>query len=280
MSSTPEPGAYPPARHILRDLAPRIERQAGETTLLQPIADSLLDASGAIRAGVLAMDVDVLAGDVALRGVHPNWVATSGLSLQLDRAPGSGTIRLRPRALRQGRTTSVVEVALEHVESGAPVGLSTTSFSVLPSREGFQRQTHWIDHPEPVVAFGGDAPDFDCPIAEAIGIRGDVADPAFTALDRVDDYVVNSLGALQGGVAAILLDAAAERFAAAAIGGPARLRHLEIHYLKLGRVGPIRATTREVATLSGGARLLRVELRDAGRDDVLLSVANGVADPA
>ena len=76
-----------------------------------------------------------------------------------------------------------------------------------------------------------------------------------------------------------LAEAAAEHAATARLGRPARVRHLEIHYLKLAKVGPVRADVRRLAELEGGSALLRVELRDEGQDDALLSVANVLADP-
>ena len=275
---SPETADYPPPHHITRDLAPRLVHDDAGTTLLQPIAPEIVDAAGRLRAGVAAMAADIVAGDAALRAVTPDWIATSGLSLQLGPLPSSGTLRLQTRLLRRGRTTAVIELDVDAIEAEAAVGRGTATFAVLPTRTDFQRQTHWIDDPTPSVSFGGDAPSFEKPLLEALGVRFEMNDPAIARID-MSDYVVNSLGAMQGGVVALLIDAAAERFARSLIGGDVRLAQLEIHYLKLGKVGPIRAQARCTGELAGGGRLLRVELRDEGRDDALLTVASVVADP-
>ena len=83
----------------------------------------------------------------------------------------------------------------------------------------------------------------------------------------------------EGGVAALFAEATAEHAAHARFGGLVRVRQIEIHYLKLAKVGPVRAEVRRIAELSGHTSLWRVELRDEGREDVLLTVANVMTDP-
>ncbi len=271
--------AYPPPHHILRDLAPVIERDADGATLWLPIVPELHDATGRVRAGVVATAVDILGGEAAMRAVAPGWIATSSLSLQVDTLPAEGMLRLRSRVLRQGRSTVVIEIDVDAPPPGHAAALATISFAALPARTEFQRQRHWIADPEPRTTFGAEAPSLAGPLLETLGLRFDASDPDVARLDMAE-YVVNSLGAMQGGVVAILAEAAAEHSATARLGRPTRVRHLEVHYLKLAKVGPVRADVRTLAELAGGARLLRVELRDEGRDDVLLTIANVLADPA
>jgi len=75
----------------------------------------------------------------------------------------------------------------------------------------------------------------------------------------------------------MLLDAAGDHHAAHELGGPTRIRSLEIHYMRLARVGPIRATARTIGTI-GSALLVRVELTDEGQDDQLATVASLVVE--
>ncbi len=274
----PHEAVYPPEQHVTRDLAPRLVHDGTGATLLQPIAPELLDAQGCVRFGVVAMGADIIAGDAALRAVTPDWIATSSLSLQLAHLPRGGTLRIGSTLLRKGRTTAVLELALDVAEDATPVGRGTATFAVLPTRTDFQRQTHWIDDPDPNVSFGGEAPSFGKPLLEALGVRFDPNDPSVARID-MSDYVVNSLGAMQGGVVAMLVDAAADHFAQSLLARPVRLAQVEIHYLKLGKIGPIRAQARDAGALGGGGRLLRVELRDEGQDDALLTVASVLADP-
>jgi acyl-coenzyme A thioesterase PaaI-like protein len=88
----------------------------------------------------------------------------------------------------------------------------------------------------------------------------------------VGDYVRNSVGALLGGAVVALVDAAAEAVASARMEADVATRDLQVHFLALGRVGPIRSRARWLAGDARDARL-RVELVDAGQDVRLVSVA-------
>jgi acyl-coenzyme A thioesterase PaaI-like protein len=86
---------------------------------------------------------------------------------------------------------------------------------------------------------------------------------------------VNSLGALQGGVAALLATLAAEAAGGAALGGACVARDLALHYLSLARESPARTSSRVLRRGASGA-LLRVESRDgAGRLTTFASVGVG-----
>lgn len=275
--------SYPPDHHIVRDLAPIIERDDDASTIFLPIVPALLDDSGRLRVGVAATAVDIICGESAIRSVLPDWVATLSLSLQVGVMPPSGTFAATPRILRQGRTTLIQEVEMTHVESGAEIGLGTVSFSILPGRSDKLVRAHWVEQAEPRTTFAGDGAGFSKPLHETLGLRFDAKDLSVVHAD-VDSYVVNTLGAMQGGVLAMLVDAAGDRHASADAdgigqGGPAQIRSLEIHYLKLARVGPIRATARTVGQLGSG-RIVRVELRDEGQADQLVTVASLVIERA
>jgi hypothetical protein len=83
----------------------------------------------------------------------------------------------------------------------------------------------------------------------------------------LDDYVRNTFGALQGGVAAVLGEAAM----LAATGRP--LAALAVRYRSLGRTGPFRT---EVDRMAGGlGEVLRATLRDCGADGAVVAVASG-----
>ena len=109
------------------------------------------------------------------------------------------------------------------------------------------------------------------PILEAMNVVFPPDDPA-TAEIAVDPYLQNTLGALQGGVVAILMESAAERLATSILAGIVRTRGLELQYLKLGRKGPIFARARVLARTPAGL-VARVELFDRGDADALLTVA-------
>ena len=87
----------------------------------------------------------------------------------------------------------------------------------------------------------------------------------------LDDYVRNTFGALQGGVAAVLGEAAM----IAATGRP--LAALAVRYRSLGRTGPFRT---EVDLLPGAlGQVARATLRDLGAAGAVVAVATGRLAP-
>ncbi len=272
------PPAFPPSHHLTRDLAVRIRRDDDGATLTLPIGPALLDGSGRVRTGVVAMIADIISGEAAIREALPGWIATLGLSLQVGVLPGEGHLAARARKIRKGRTTLVFEVDLEHVETGSEVGLSTITFSLLPARNELQARAAWAEEPEPETDFATADSGFAAPLLDAIGFAPKAGDPSIARAEKTD-YVGNTLGAMTGGVVAILAEAAADHFAASELGGATRVRSLEIHFLRLAKTGPIRAEARTLGRLASGL-IVRVELRDEGRDDALTTLATVVVDRA
>ena len=272
------PSAFPPPRHLTRDLAVRIRRKDGTATLTLPIVPALLDRSGRLRIGVAAMVADIISGEAAVREALPGWIATLGLSLQAGELPGDGHLTARARKIRKGRTTVVFEVDLAHEETGADVGLSTLTFSLLPARTELQSRATWAEEPAPETDFASEDSGFASPLLDAIGLEIDPDDPSVARAPK-NDYVGNTLGAMTGGVVAIVAEAAADHFAASELGGTTRVRSLEIHFLRLAKNGPVRAKARTIGRLAS-ARIVRVELRDEGRDDEVTTLATVVVDRA
>ena len=269
---------YPPSHHLLRDLRIVVERQASEVIGRLEVETAIVDATGRPRVGVLATLVDVVAGEVAIRSVLPGWTATSDLSLQLDDLPNEGAIEARPQILRSGQQTVVVEVALCSAADANQLGIATVGFAILKARNEDQKGGHWADAPQARTEFALADTLLEVPILDAVGVEFGSANPAVAHLG-LQPYLRNSLGALQGGAVAILIEAAAEKFAASMLDGALQVRSLAIHYLKLARVGPVRAESRVIARTRGGL-LIRVELFDEGASEVLLTVATIQVDEA
>ena len=224
---------------------------------------------GGVSAGVLGVAVDVLGGNLSLRAVQPDWCVTSTLSLHLLR-PLTGDYVVRGEPLRAGRTQVVLDVRVEDAGGGGqPAAVATMTFTRIPRRED---TLDWIEPGEGRTVFAEAGSSLRAPFAEQLGCR--VLDAAAGVVELpVSDYVRNSVGALQGGAVVALVDAAAEAVAGARMAERVVTRDVEVHYLALGRVGPIRTQAEWLAGDADTARL-RVELRDTGQDDRLLSVAN------
>jgi uncharacterized protein (TIGR00369 family) len=115
------------------------------------------------------------------------------------------------------------------------------------------------------------------PFHQAIGLR--VLDAASGALEiPLAPYVVNSVGALQGGVVVALADASAEHAGRALLGREVATSDLSVHYLALGREGPL-YTRAALLRRDADAALFSIELRDAGQDGRLAAVATARVGP-
>ncbi len=307
---------YPPAKHILGDLGIEAEVTTLTTAAVRIRATpAVLDAAGGVRAGVLAILVDVVGGAVAIRSVLPDWMATADLTLQMVGLADGPFVEARATILRRGRTTLVVEALVfnvaedgpevgEPVVDGAPgpVAWATMTFTILPGRGGASTMARPAEPPVRWV-FEGEA--LAVPVVDALsisvldGAAGRVSMPAL-------EYAANSFGAVQGGVMALLADVAGAEAVGAAhsahtahsdhaahsdheahsdLGAPVVVTDLQVAYLSLGRVGPIESRTTVFDSDRGHPpRSATVELVDTGADGRLTTVVSvgtlAVADAA
>lgn len=263
---------YPPAKHLLRDLALDVEHRGdGTSAAWLTVVPELLDDTGAVRAGVLATVVDMVGGGLSAQVAAPNWIATADLTLHVVGRATAGIVEANTRVLRAGRTTVVLEVDLHN--AGAPVALATMTFSVLPRRDD-----------NPVITFASGTPErtslvlpgsgFDTGVLDALDVR--VRDAATGVVEvPVTDYSRNSLGALQGGVVAIAAEVAAERALREACGTPVTVKDMQLTYLALVR-GTLRTATEVIASSPAFGTAL-VDLVDVGAESRRTTTARIVA---
>jgi acyl-coenzyme A thioesterase PaaI-like protein len=268
-SGTGDAGGYPPERHVLRDLRLWTERGEWGSRSGLEVVPQILGPAGEVRAGVLATLVDIAGGELAVKSAHPEWIATSDLALHRLRRVEGQRIEARPALVRRSRQTVVLEVTLADARPD-PVGLATMTFAVLPAREAQRRMGTGGAPARTEFALPGSG--LDAPVVERIGARClDAATGSFEL--AIGSYVVNSLGALQGGMVALLVDLAAEAAGGVALGRRCQTSDLAQNYLSLARESPVRTSARVLRTDSAGA-LVRVETRDAsGRLGALASVS-------
>lgn len=206
-----------------------------------PVAPHLLTDRATLRTGAIAALADVLAGAAAVRAAHPDWTTTSHLSVHASRPAREASVIAAAELVRCGRRAIVVATDVRDVRSGDLIAYATIAFTRLQ----LERR---------VVAFDADAEherlDFTraegppgSPLLERMGVRPCPVAAGELELD-VADFVRNSMGAVQGGVLATLAEAAAESSLRAATQAPFVVADLAIHYLELGRTGPIRTRTR------------------------------------
>jgi uncharacterized protein (TIGR00369 family) len=276
------PGAepYPPREHILRDLRLSLELQGRQKAVLRaPAVPEIRARDGSLQAGAVATMVDVLAGVLTFHVVYPDWMATSGLSVHLTGRPGPDTIEAAGRVIRAGRTMVIVDVNIREQGvppggPGSPLGTAMISFSRLARREDTPPFEPDRENAE-TVEFGIPGSGLRQPYRHAAGVRF-LDERAGVAEIEMRPYVRNSLGALQGGMIAVLADAAGESAAAAAAARPMTTRDLTIQYLSQGKKGPFRTRTR-VVRLTEDTALTRVEVVDRGAEDRPVAVVMNTA---
>lgn len=275
----PAASGYPPDPHLLRDLGIWLEdwrgagREGDRARAGLEILPPFCSSPHGVRAGVLATVADVLGGSLATRAVMPDWIATCDLVLHVFASPLEGEVVAEASVLREGRSTVVIEIALSDARDAGALGLATLTFSRLaartPLQETRQLQHHASRNESARTEFQSAGPALQRPLVERLGIRASDAGGLELSLDG---YLQNSIGALQGGGLALLVDAVAEQ-AAREIGREDwRANQLALHYLSPGRVGPIHALARPLHSDAAGA-VFRVEVLDRGAKDRRVAVA-------
>lgn len=253
---------------MLRDLGLTLVRAPGSADrALLEVVPEVRDDAGRVRIGVLATLVDVVGAGIALRRIAPDWLATADLSVHARDVAPVGPVAAEARALRSGKTTTVVEVQLaDEGTGGRAIALATMTFVRIVRPEATRSlETPVEQEVESRFSFALPGSRLKRAYAESLGVRLVDAARGELELPRTD-YTVNSFGSLQGGTVASLAELAGEAAARAASGLPLVSLDLAVHYLAQGAVGPYR-TSAEV--LRRSPALVRVEVRDDGAGELM-----------
>jgi acyl-coenzyme A thioesterase PaaI-like protein len=214
----------------------------------------------------------VIGGGLAAQAAQPDWIATAELTLHLAGAVTSGSVEARARVAHAGRTTVVIEVTL-HDDAGAEFGLATMSFARLSRRDGNPDISSGMTSGPSSMALPESR--LQGSLVDELGIR--VVDVRQGIVEApVLEWSRNSLGAMQGGAVAVVVDAAVQAVADRPTAGPVVVTDLQLTYLALARVGPVR-TLVEVLGIRPGVVTARVAVVDAGAGGRLTTVGRVVA---
>ena len=262
MSAFDDPDA---GRSVTRYLGVTLREQGEEGVVVgtAPAASHLVDPTGIAHAGVLLGMVDSAGGVAAGLASLPRWIVSTNLVARLVPSRLQGGIVLRARVLRSGRNSVVTSIEARDDASDALLADSVLTSAVLDPAGGPP------NYARPLVLA---VP----PAAEALpdpnsfyGVR-----PAATGVElELHETVRNPWGILHGGVTTTVVESAVRH----ALGG-ADVTSMVLHFLRPGRVGPVRAVARLIGTRPDG-ELLRVEVHDLGADDRIMAVAIVTATP-
>jgi acyl-coenzyme A thioesterase PaaI-like protein len=222
-----------------------------------------LCANGVVRISVWVLMADIIGGWQAERSAGTDWTFTTDLSVRApvlrvpERVVGTST------TLRAGKGNVAAE-AFMHDETGALFAYSHVGFIRMPRRAS--------DPPKPDMASSarnwGERELLTSLLAEAAG--AEIVDPVIGHIEvALEDRLRNPAGAMQGAMVALVGELAAEELAAHHLGGPFVVTEIDVRYLAMGRIGPVYSRADFVGPPSG--RTVRVELRDRGNDDRLIS---------
>ena len=212
---------------------------------------------GVVRPSVLVLAVDMMAGFYAADGAGTDWVFTTDLSLRAPSHVIPERIETSGSLLRAGRSTVTSDVRME--VDGALFAYGQASFARVARRHGDPEQPD-IHATPPELA----RPQLERSLFEEVGVE--ITDPAAGRAELVlRDDLRNPAGVMQGAIVSFLAETAAEALADHTLGGPQVVTEIDVRYLAMGRVGPMRAESEWIGPPAAGA--IRVTLRDSGNRD-------------
>jgi acyl-coenzyme A thioesterase PaaI-like protein len=206
--------------------------------------------------GVLFAYLDVVTGSPPSGAMNP----TVDLQIRLFSRPRRGRVRFTARTLRLGRTLYVGEAELRHEDTGALFGVGVATFVNLPVP--FPERTTGSTDPSvarPELTYTA--------LVEAKRVGAGIFEL------EADIHTVQ--GTVSGATLGRLAELAAMDLLAAEFTSGSALDELDVRFLNKVRVGSLMATATALGRRDG-AVTVRIEVRDRGDDDRLVTYALAV----
>jgi len=253
MEPTSHPGDID--HHIMRDLGFSVGLIGNEMHgSAHVVPEMWVPDSDALRMGILAAWVDMVAGHLAIDLFTPSVPVTLDLDVHLHRqALAVDVVRMVGRTQKAGRSVAVLSVDIE--ADGASIGFAHATFMAAPN-PSLKMPTIVSDeglltpHPARLTV----------PFAERAGCE--LRAPGVVEIPMRPDGL-NAAGTLNGGLLALAVEEAA-----LAAGGGLPLESMSMRFASPVRFGPAVATA-EVCDGLGS-----VVVRDEGREDRLAVIAS------
>lgn len=229
--------------------------------------------AGRLRMTVLAAAVDIVGSLFTRERAGNDILFTTDLSVRMPRTPPPPGLVARGRVLRSGRTGVTTAVALQaHDETrdaasgeGAIWAYGETSFARVARAEGAIVTAADLALPS-VFASNPLAR----PLEDEVGVT--VVDAARGEVELVlRRAVLNREATLQGALVALLVERAGEVLGESRLRAPQSVVELDLRYLTTAKAGPVRSRAFFLGDPADG--MLRVELRDCGREDRVTATA-------
>jgi acyl-coenzyme A thioesterase PaaI-like protein len=287
MTEVPEAAADLRAGHLHADgrghfvstlgfqLGPEIDDRHANGSM---IVDSYLQADGIQWPNLAALLTlaDVLIGRLASLHTAPRISVTANLGVRLFKLPIGERIECRSSLRKVGRTMTVGDAQFYSEDSATPFGTSIGTFLASP-RPIDEAPMGIFSEPNaapPIIAASGAAAPRARRLEDHVGIES--PEPGVAVIPVLRPDLGNATASLQGGVVALLGEAATYSALRAAGSTDHVVDSLEVYYLAAGRSGPFRATAQLVETRARGHA--HVEIRDLGQDR-LTSIVEATTRP-
>ncbi|MCG8312648.1 MAG: hypothetical protein MI976_05480 [Pseudomonadales bacterium] len=238
------------------------------------------------RLGVMATMVDVAGSDPVLATWNPDWAATQDLSIHSTQPLNEGPIVVDARLLREGKKINFISAAiydgqgmtdLDELQAAidAPIKSRKTPVLAAQSLTTFTRiprtAATGVDSYDPNQWIGKvrtrDSGEINQQsLDERIGLQLLDSEAGITELSN-NPYIANSIGTINGGVQATMLEAAA-----IAMRPHLRVADTQIHFLSQLKVGPARTQGTLIRDAQDHSVVL-IQLMDTGADNKLLATA-------
>lgn len=223
--------------------------------------------SGPMRAGAILGLLDCVGGLNGGLAALPRWVVSTNINQRVATLAVRGALALSARTLRVGRNAVITGVEVHDDATGEVVASGVLTSSILTFEGGA---------PVGNRPFKLRMPDARPPAFPALlGLRP--KSPTSVELELLPQ-LRNPWGILHGAAIGLVVDVASQHCVQEQTGNAAAMTDAAVHFLAPGRVGPIEATGTVVGRRPDG-HLVRVELRDRGANDRLLTVAAVTVSP-
>jgi acyl-coenzyme A thioesterase PaaI-like protein len=235
----------------------REEAEGGVIVGTAPAASHLVDPSGVPHAGLLLGMIDSAGGVCAGLASLPRWIVSTNLVGRLVPRKLEGGVELRASVLRAGRNSVVTAIDARDDATDALLADAVLTSAVLEPAGGPP------SYERPMVLAVPSAADTLPDPNSFYGVR-----PAAAGVELpLTETVLNPWGILHGGVTTTLAESAVRH----TLGG-AHLTSVVLHFLRPGRVGPVRTVAKWIGSRPDG-ELLRVEVRDLGAENRTMAIA-------
>ena len=249
--------------------APPFFTRYGFTRLADPATPLVVEPypeicrGGVLRATIVASAIDLVGGFTtrALAGVDATF--TADLSLRIPTPGCPARLVAHAETLRAGRRLVTTGVRLED-DTGATFAEGVTTFTRIARDPSEVADPAALATPDTIPRHP-----LEAPLEQVVGIERQPDAPGRVRVP-LRDALRNPEGIMQGALVALLIEEAALDLAHPAI-GDAAITSLDLRYLAAATDGPIVGQATRVG--SAEASMIRVELRDAGRDDRLTATA-------